>query len=69
MASVAFDFVRWLQRYPEFQATTDIGKAQGCFNEACLYLDNTDASPIPDASIGGQRELILWMLTPDIDAI
>ena len=64
---VVFDYTAWNARYPEFAGTVaNQAAAQPFFNEACLYLDNTGSSPITDDSVGGQRSLILNMITAHI---
>lgn len=65
MAIVVFDQVKFLQRYPEFAPTVAAypTSAQDCFDEACLYLLNTDASIVPAPS---PRTQLLNMLTAHI---
>lgn len=63
MATVSFDYAAWALRYPEFGATVDATAAGFCFDEACLYLNNTDSSPVADLNA---RRLYLWMLTAHI---
>ncbi len=66
---VVFDWLNWSAQYPEF-GSVGSGQAQGYFNQACLYLDNTASSPITDASQpGGKRETILYLLTSHITAM
>lgn len=65
---VAFDYGGWSTRYPEFSAVSQ-PLAQMYFNEATLYCDNTPCSPICDASVGGQRSMLLNMVTAHIAAI
>jgi hypothetical protein len=64
-----FDQVAFLGRYPEFVATLAIAgndqAAVNCFNEACVYLDNTDSSRVPDPP----RSTLLNMLTAHILAL
>lgn len=64
MAIVVFNQVKFLQRYPEFAATVAAypTSAQDSFDEACIYLDNTDASLVPDPP----RTLLLNMLTAHV---
>ena len=62
MAIVAFDAGRFKQRYPEFAAVSD-AYLSACFNEAGLYLSNTDCSIVQDVT---RREILLWMLTAHI---
>ncbi len=66
--SVTFTYSEWITRYPEFAFITQ-AQAQLYFNEATGYLDNTVASPIYDASVGGIRDTALNMLTAHIAAI
>lgn len=68
MAIVVFDPVAFRTRYPEFYRTTDQSSISddyltACFNEAGLYLSNTDCSPVQDIT---RRTLLLWMLTAHI---
>ena len=60
---VTFDYATWAGQYPEFDQTVTPGQAQADFNQACLYLDNTPASFVLDASVGGRRETILYQIT------
>lgn len=66
MAAVAFDYGAWAARYPELAAWVSQPQALAYFNEAGLYCDNTDASPIADDSVGGQRSMLLNMVTAHI---
>jgi hypothetical protein len=59
---VVFDPVRWAARYPEF-APVAAATAQEYFYDATIYLDNTPCSPVCDASVGGERERLLYMMT------
>jgi hypothetical protein len=68
MGTVVFDYAGWIARYPEF-ATLPQATAQALFNEAGLYCDNTACSPITDDSVGGQRSMLLWMVTAHIAAL
>jgi hypothetical protein len=67
MAVVVFDQAAFLDRYPEFAAT--IGNypraAVNAFDEACLYLNNTDSSRVPEPP----RSILLNMLTAHIVAL
>ena len=65
---VAFDYTAWSTRYPELSSIAQ-PLAQAYFNEATLYLDNTAQSLVRDASVGGQRSLILNMLTAHVAAL
>lgn len=65
MAVVSFSASAFVARYPEFsavQATT----LQAYFNEATIYLDNTDNSFVTDPVI---RAVYLNMLTAHIGAL
>jgi hypothetical protein len=66
---VTFSYATWALRYAELAATVEEPLAQLYFNEACLYCDNTATSPIQDATVSGQRELILNMATAHIAAL
>lgn len=65
MAVVTFDPVGFLARYPEFE-TVNQATLQAYFNEATIYLNNTDASPVTDGAVGGFRATLLNMLTAHI---
>ena len=67
--AVAFDYSLWSVRYPELSASVGPTLAQLYFNEAGLYCDNSDASPISDDSVGGERSMFLNMLTAHIAAL
>lgn len=62
MAVVVFDVAQFVMRYPVFAAynTANPGGLQYFFDDATLYLNNTDCSPITDLK---QRERLLWMIT------
>ena len=62
MAVVTFDPVAFKVAYPAF-VNVDDDFLQSCFNEAGLYLSNTDCSPVQDIT---KRTLLLWMLTAHI---
>ncbi len=65
MGSVTFDFAGWQLRYQEF---SDVNQTVATlyFNEACLYLDNSDCSRVTDL---GVRSMLLNMLTAHIAAL
>lgn len=65
MAVVTFDYNGWIARYPEFTSVTQ-ATAQAYFNEATIYLDNTDASRVTDPV---RRAVYLFMLTAHIAAL
>lgn len=65
---VYFDYDAWLAAYPEFAAVTE-PRATRFFNEACVFCDNTPASPVPYNSTlnpTGPRDIYLAMLTAHI---
>lgn len=62
MAVVVFDPVAFKAAYPAFAAVSN-AILQTCFDSACLYLSNTDASPVQDV---GRRQQLLWLLTAHI---
>lgn len=66
MGVVAFDYGAWAARYPELAASVSQPQAQGYWNEAGLYLDNTASSLVTDDSVGGQRATLLNMVTAHI---
>lgn len=66
---VVFNYDLWAQRYPEFSQTVGAALAGMYFTEASMYLDNTACSPIIDNTPGGQRALLLNMLTAHIAAL
>jgi hypothetical protein len=69
MGVVAFDYVAWSTRYPDLATSISQPLAQQYFNEAQLYCDNTPCSPIRDDSVGGQRSMLLNMMTAHIAAL
>lgn len=64
MAVVAFVQASFLEEYPEFVPTIANypTAAKVCFANACLYLDNTETSRVPDPPRGA----LLMMLTAHI---
>lgn len=62
---VTFDDAAWVVAYPNFASVPE-ATAQTYFNRATLYLDNTPGSIVQDASVGGQRETLLYLLTAHI---
>lgn len=62
MAIVVFDAALFKLRYPQFAVVSN-ALLQACFDEACLYLSNTDTSPVQDVT---RRGLLLNMLTAHI---
>ena len=66
MTVAVFDYTTWAARYPELAATVDAALAGIYFDEACLYLNNTDASSVVNAA---KRLVLLNMLTAHIAAM
>jgi hypothetical protein len=62
MAVVAYDDAIFKARYPEFAAVSST-LLSACFNDAGLYLSNTDGSPVSDTE---RRRQLLNMLTAHI---
>jgi hypothetical protein len=62
MAVVVFDEVAFKARYPEFSALTSPVLA-AYFTEATIYLNNTETSPVTDAT---QRAVLLNMIVAHI---
>ena len=62
MAIVTFDLAGFRARYPEFAAVAD-SLLGAYFNEAGLYLNNTDSSPVSNVT---KRSLLLNMLVAHI---
>lgn len=63
MAVVSFDYATWAKRYPELSGSVDDCQAQGYFDEATFYLDNTDGSIVSDVA---RRAVLLNMITAHI---
>ncbi len=68
MSVVVFDPVAFGARYPEFTGVAT-PTLQLYFNEATIYLNNTDSSPVTDGTPGGLRAMLLNMLTAHIAAL
>ena len=64
MPAVVFDPAAFKARYPEFAAVADPTLA-ACFDEAGLYLSNSDNSPVQNVT---RRAVLLNMLTAHIAA-
>lgn len=62
MPSVIFNPALFKARYPEFATVNDI-VLQGCFDEAGMYLSNSDSSPVQNID---RRTILLNMLTAHI---
>ena len=57
MTAVTFDPKAFKARYPEFVAVAD-ATLTAVFDEACLLIDNSDASPVSDVT---RRRVMLWL--------
>ena len=62
MTAVVFDPAAFKARYPEFAAVAN-ATLQACFDEAGLYLSNSDKSPVRDLT---RRAVLLNMLTAHV---
>lgn len=62
MAIVIFNVISFKTQYPEFNTISE-STLFLCFNEACLYLSNSDNSPIQNIA---KREMMLNMLTAHV---
>ena len=62
MAVVTFDATAFKVRYPLFAVVSD-ALLSACFDDAGLYLSNTDTSPVQNTTT---RQSLLWMLTAHI---
>lgn len=62
MAVVAFDATAFKVRYPEFAAVAN-ARLSACFDEAGLYLSNSDTSPVQNVT---RRAMLLNMLTAHV---
>jgi len=65
MAIVIFDPTAFKARYPEFAAVGNV-TLQAYFNEACIYLANTDTSIVQNIP---RRALLLNMLTAHVGTL
>jgi len=65
MPAGVFDSVIFLARYPEFSAIP-VPRLQSFFDEAGVYLANTDGSPVSDLT---RRRVFLNMLTAHIASL
>jgi hypothetical protein len=65
MSSVVFDPNGFVARYPEFSAVSQ-PLLSAYFAEACLYLSNSDASPVQDIPT---RTVLLNMLVAHIGCL
>ena len=62
---VTFVYQTWVDQYPVLGASVGAGQAQGFFDLACLYLDNSASSLVPVPP----RGTILYLLTSHIATI
>lgn len=62
MAVATFDAAAFKARYPEFAPTSNASLSY-CFDDAGMYLNNTDSSIVQDIP---KRTRLLWMLTAHI---
>jgi hypothetical protein len=65
MAVVVFDPTAFKARYPEFASVAN-ATLSAIFPEACLYLNNTDRSPVGNVT---RRALLLNMLVAHIGSL
>ena len=65
MSVVVFDPAGFVARYPEFECVS-ASLLNSFFNEAGMYCNNTDSSPVRDLT---QRTYFLWLLTAHISAL
>lgn len=63
MGIVSYDYAIWSARYPELSGSVDQILGQMYFDEATMYLDNTDGSIVTDVS---RRAVLLNMITAHI---
>jgi hypothetical protein len=59
---VTFNFNTFGALFPELLSLVNATQAQAYFNRACLQLDNSTTSIIQDATPGGMRETLLYLL-------
>lgn len=60
MPVAALDYTAWSARYPALAAFVSNDLAQSYWDEAGLFLDNTEASPVQDV---GRRAVLLGLIT------
>lgn len=65
MAVVTFDPAEFKVLYPQF-GTLEDAQLEYAFQQACVYLDNTDCSPVSDVAT---RKVLLYLLTAHICAL
>lgn len=59
MSVVVFDYALWATQFPQLAASVTEGQAQFYFDQAELYIDNTDCSIICDEK---ERRILLYLL-------
>lgn len=59
MAVVVFDYALWAAQFPQLAASVSEEQAQFYFDQAELYVDNTDCSIICDEK---ERRILLYLL-------
>ncbi|NBW08600.1 MAG: DUF4054 domain-containing protein [Caulobacteraceae bacterium] len=70
MTVAVFSYAGWAARYPELEPTVTEPLALELFEEAGLYLDNTDGSIVPADDVTYQpRLLLLGMLVAHLAAL
>src|ERR1700688_1707126 len=69
MAVVSFNYSLWGTRYPDLASYVNPTLAAAYFAEAQLFCDNTANSRIKDDTVGGERNILLNMLTAHIAAL
>ncbi len=62
MTAVSFNAASFKTKYSQFADVSD-QQLELYFDEATLYLSNSDDSPVQNI---GRRELLLWMLTAHV---
>lgn len=63
---VAFDYPLWAASYPELASSVTPTTAEAYWGMAAIYLPNTAGSLVRDNAPGGQRAVLLNMLTAHI---
>lgn len=66
MPAAVFDYAAWIARYPEFDGKVSSELGNALFNEAGIYLDNTDGSIIADPA---RRLIYLNMIVAHLAAL
>ena len=69
MTIVVFNYATWSARFPELASAVDETLATIYFQEAQIFVDNTDCSPILAAADGGFRDTLLNLVTAHIAAL